>query len=83
MTLQQDQNGQIIIDYPILLFNNTKYLSYADFIHLSQVPKTSLFRILSAMPIEVISEVKIMVKNRAYFRLDFCLRYHRWKPAKN
>lgn len=81
--MQPDQNGQLILNYPILIVSNKQYLAYQDFIDLSGLPKTSLFRLLSAMPSEVINEVKIQVKNRSYFRLDFCLRYHHWKPAKN
>jgi hypothetical protein len=83
MTPVPDSNGHIILNYPVLIVNNQKYLSYGDFIHLSGLPKTSLFKLLSAMGEDVISEVKIMQKNRAYYRLDFCLRFHHWKPAKN
>lgn len=81
--MSPDQNGHIFIDYPVLIVSGKQYLAYSDFIDLSGVPKTSLYKMLCAMPMEVISDVKITIKNRAYFRLDFCLRYHRWRPAKN
>jgi hypothetical protein len=81
--MNPDSNGHIILNYPILVVSNKQYLSYPDFIHLSGLKKTSLFKLLSAMPADVISDVKIMQKNRAYYRLDFCLRFHHWKPSKN
>jgi hypothetical protein len=77
--MEPDQNGRIILNYPILIIEGQQYLSYPDFIDLSGLPKTSLSRVISLLP----DVPKIYVKNRAYFRLDFCLRYHRWAKGKN
>ena len=76
--MEQNQNGQLILPFPQLYFEGAYYLSYQDFIELSGLPKTSLYRIIKVIP----DVPKINVKNRLFFRVDFCLRYHRWAKEK-
>lgn len=74
-----DSNGQFILNYPILIVEGKQYLAYQDFIDLSGLPKTTLFRIIKSTP----DVPRIYVKNRSYFLLEYCLRYHRWAKGKN
>lgn len=71
-----NEQGQYLIEFPQLYYQGNFYLSWPDFVELSGMPKSSLFRIIKEME----NKPVINIKNRLYYRTDFCIRFHRWKP---
>lgn len=79
--MDQSNLGSILSEFPQVFYKGHWYLGYQDFVTLSGLPKTSLHKILQTIIIE--PPTRIYIKNRAYYKIDFCLKYHRWAKGKS
>ncbi len=77
--MEPNQYGQLLLQYPQVFYQGYYYLAYQDFIEMSGLPKTTLHRIIKVIP----DVPKISIKNRTFYRIDFCIKYHRWAKGKN
>lgn len=76
--MEQNEQGQFIIEFPQLYYQGNFYLSYQDFVALSGMPKSNLARLIK----DIENKPVITIKNRKFFRVDFCIKFHRWEKPR-
>lgn len=76
--MEQNEQGQFILEFPQVYYQGNFYLAWPDFVALSGMPKSNLFRLIK----DIENKPVITIKNRLYFRTDFCIRFHRWEKPR-
>lgn len=76
--MEQNDFSQLLSRFPQIYYQNNFYLSWSDFVEITGIPSTNLYKIIKLIP----DKPTIQIRNRIFYRVDFVFRYHNWLKTK-